>query len=434
VSSDRNRRAARGMTLLEILTSAAIAAVTMVVAANIFVTMAKLRRDGERLLEVQAAGVSGAKQMEWDLVNAGDHFPAPSFASHIYNAPQRLGPGVGGNNWIDTSQGCGNKGGRLALGSDAIELVWGDRNFVAGKVTSVDLLAPTGSTYNPQQDHVVVMQSTVPFNSTANPGAVVLFTDLSGEACIGQVLAGPQGTIPPNIMVRMLDRDFEPVADKNAYYPNCPRNGMSIFRMGGRKRYYVCSETPPPPPDGGVSTPQNTLYVQSSGPELASFVYDEGKYPIECEQQVVQTGIDAVQIAPIVRVKDPMLAAAWPSATTTSGGTTTTNSECTATATKDGGTSVLCNCNDSQQSVCNFDNDPDTGIYSTTPRLTANSYTSWVTGVNITIAAVGERPLYATDGGGRPPLKDMPGGTPDGHQRVMLDSTLGFVNFVQVRP
>jgi hypothetical protein len=36
--------------------------------------------------------------------------------------------------------------------------------------------------------------------------------------------------------------------------------------------------------------------------------------------------------------------------------------------------------------------------------------------------------------GGRPPLKDMPGGTPDGHQRVMLDSTLGFVNFVQVRP
>jgi hypothetical protein len=75
-------------------------------------------------------------------------------------------------------------------------------------------------------------------------------------------------------------------------------------------------------------------------------------------------------------------------------------------------------------------NDPDNLI----PRVTKNSWSSWVTGVNITVVAVGDRPVVEA-GAKRPAVKDLAAGqTVDNQKRTLLGNDIGFVNFTQVKP
>jgi prepilin-type N-terminal cleavage/methylation domain-containing protein len=388
----------RGLTLLEMLVSSAVSALVITFAVSTFTTMTRMRRDGMRQMEVQSAGALGLKQLEWDLVNAGYHFPAPAFAAHIFNAPTQLLPGEGGHETIDQTQGCATGG--LAPGSDAVEIITGRADFVAGKVMSVDLL---GLGPSPNQDHVVVMQATTPFSSIEAATGVVLFTDGSGEACVGKVIAGPAGTSPPNITVRMLDRTFANVTDWHAYYPSCPKAGMSVFRLDQRRRYFVCAE---PQPDGGFV---NSLYRQVAQAE-PGYIYDGQP------KDRLQSGVEDLAVSARVYAK--------------SGALRTATADC-APASLGGVAQSLCNCNASSTSACDLNRDPDF----VAGRLTANSWASWVAGATVKVVALGDRPLDATvGGGGRPAAMDHPAGAPDGKRRLMFDSTVGFVNFTQVRP
>src|SRR5258708_5337830 len=105
----------RGMTLLEVMTAAAIMSIAMTVATAIFVTLIQQRRQAERFLEVQAAGTAVVAQTQLDLNNAGYRFPAPAFGAHVYNNVSALSSG-GAAPTVINSAGCGIGG--LAPGAD----------------------------------------------------------------------------------------------------------------------------------------------------------------------------------------------------------------------------------------------------------------------------------------------------------------------------
>lgn len=389
------REHSRGMTLIEVMTAAAIMSIMMTVAATVFVTIVKQRREAERLVEIQQVGLGALAQMGTELSNAGYRFPAPAFGAHIYNNVTTLSSGGLAPAYIGTGN-CGT--GNLAPGTDAIEIVTGNPAFLPGRVQFVDSVAPT----SPLTDHNIVLVAPTPFTlSDVGPSGVALFYGRDGESCIGEVTAGPGSYgSPPQMNVTMLTREYEVVPSAAAYYPNCPRAGMSIYRLMQRKRYFVCEDSTQP--DGGGV--QGALYRQQTDPIDGGYVYSS-------PPEEIQAGVEDLQIAATVRAGLPTPL-------------TGTDADCSPAV---GAGRPTCRCNYTSSSACNL-NAPMTAFDATNP-------VAHLIGAEITLTTLGMRPMEGQPTDKRPASRDHPAATtPDGKRRLVTSYTLGMNNITQVKP
>jgi prepilin-type N-terminal cleavage/methylation domain-containing protein len=389
----------RGLTLIELMTAAAISVVAVTVAASVFTALARTRRDAMRLVEIQAAGAISSSELQAQLVNAGYRFPAPAFAVNVRNAVTSLPPGSpagGTGSVIDATTGCGTGG--LAAGTDSVEIVTGRPDIFPGKVAAVDSFPPA----SPTTDHNIVLETFMPFLTNENGVGVVLFADMTGESCIGRVYSGPQGSSPPNINVTMIDRDWNDVTSASTIYPNCPKVGMSVYRFWQRKRYFICAE--PNQPDGGGGT-SSSLFRQDSLADPVGFSY-------LTPPNKIQDGLEDLQVSPRVFARAPVMV----------------GPDCTPAV---GGGEGFCFCDFSPNSACKL----ATGDINA-PKVTKAAWVSWVSGLRVSVGAIGTRPM-ATDipDGGKPQIMDhVVTGTSDGLRRVTMDVSLGLPNIVQVLP
>lgn len=390
----------RGITLLEVMTAAAIMSVTMTVAVSMLVSVVRQQREAERLLDLQQTGLGAQSQMGTDLSNAGFRFPAPAFGAHVFNNVTSLSSGGASPTFIDTSANCGPTG-KLPLGTDAIEIVTGNPMFLAGKVQFVDSVVPA----NPVTDHNIVLVGLTPFTlADVGPSGIALFYDRSGESCIGEVTQGP-GTFgsPPQMNVTMLTREFEPVASASTYYPNCPRAGMAIYRYLQRKRFFLCEE-PGGQPDGG-GTPSTSLWRQQTDPTDGGYIYDN------TQMQKLQEGVEDLQITARVNAGPP---------TSLLG----TDVDCQPGI---GAGRPSCRCNFTPTSACDLTTPPAS--------LDATQPVAHLLGAEITLTTLGERPTKGDPNEKRPASRDHAAGTvADGKRRLLMNYTLGMNNITQVKP
>jgi prepilin-type N-terminal cleavage/methylation domain-containing protein len=388
----------RGLTLIELMTAAAISVVAVTVAASVFTALARTRRDAMRLVEIQAAGAVASSELQAQLVNAGYRFPAPAFAVNVRNAVTSLPPGGTAGVVIDATTGCGTGG--LAPGTDSVEIVTGRTDIFPGKVAAIDSFPPA----SPTTDHNIVLESFMPFLTTENGVGVVLFADASGESCLGRVYSGPAGSSPPNINVTMIDRDWNDVTAASGpagTYPNCPKIGMTVYRFAQRQRYFICAE--PNQPDGGGGT-SSSLFRQDSQADPAGFTYNT-------PPNKIQDGLEDLQVSTRVFARSP----------------TMVGQDCTPAV---GGGEGFCFCDFSPNSACKLAADMNA------PKVTKGAYVSWVSGLRVSVGAIGTRPM-ATDipDGGKPQIMDHAvTGASDGLRRVTMDVSLGLPNIVQVLP
>lgn len=384
------------MTLLEVMTAAAVAAIAMTVSASVFTSLIRMRRESARLVEVQSAGAVAMTELQSQLVNAGYRFPAPAFAVNIRNNVTTLPPGgPGTSDVITATTGCGTGG--LAAGSDSIELVTGRTDLYPGKVAAVDTLP----SMSPTTDHNVVLESFMPFFTTENGAGVVMFADATGDSCMGRVYSGPAGSSPPNINVTMIDRDWNDVTSAATTYPNCPRAGMTVYRFAQRQRYFVCNE--PNAADGGIGG--TSLYRQDALADPVGFTYENQP------RQKIQDGIEDLQVAARVYARIPAMS----------------GQDCTPAV---GGGEGFCFCDFSSSSACQLGADPNA------PRVNKSAWVSWVSGLRVSLDTIGARPMVSeAQDAGRPTVMDhTASNTYDGFRRLTLDTSLPLTNVVQVVP
>ncbi len=391
----------RGLSLIEVMTSLAVASLLMVAATAIFTVIIRQRREAERLIDVESSGVITLAQLKTELGNAGYRWPAPLFAVRVFNDPPTLDSGGNLMQQITTSTGCG-AGGRRP-GTDVVELVIGHAGFVPGDTQGITAGAAPGTDYR-----VVLTQfgsgptaAVPPFlmseNATGN--GVVLFAMDNGESCIGRVTGGPSGST--NINVTMLDRNYNDVMDKTTTYPNCLVGSTPkarVYRLGSRIRYMICNDD--------VAGTRSSLYRQQADAEPAGFGY--GTPPV-----MVQPGVEDLQISSRLYARGSPL--------------TGTGNDCAPAPTP--GSEAFCFCNESTSSACDIMADPAPNV------LTRNSWGAWLSGLRISVSATGARPMADVPQAAAIALKDhVPSPTPDGRRRIQMDLGMGFTNLVQVVP
>lgn len=261
------RRSERGMTLIELMVVVAITAVLLTTATALIATMAQVRRDGERTVEVVGNANVSLSLIQFDAVRAGYRFAAPPLSTHILNnvdgTETMLAP-------ITATTDCSAPTWGVAAGTDVLELREGFDGLVPGTVTSV----AGGPVW------------TVGINNggTANPwtaagdgvGDIVLFSD-GNMGCLGVVTGWSLSSPTVQILTQEL------VNGTGAEYVNCPAVNMSVMRLTQRVRYLICQ----PPSTEPDSRPG--LYRQVSDSTGAWI-----------GMQLVQEGIEDLQVSPLI--------------------------------------------------------------------------------------------------------------------------------------
>lgn len=262
------RASKRGMTLIEVMVASAIAAIIILAAMSIMVSMTTLRHQGRKRLERMTQAFTAMAVVERTLLNAGYHYPSPRFAMRTRN-----NVGVGAD--IDgipvgVQPACGRP---LCIvpGSDVLEVTEGTPNPF-GIVLSIPGTADGGSDVD-----VRFPYQGGPVNLGDTSVRMFLFGSRDGRSCLAR---GSYNGISLN--VTMLDRDGDAVgptyyADNFGY--QCPAVDMSISASELRNRFMVLENT----------AGEFGLYQQAAGPT--------GPYGLPVE---VAYGIDNMQVMPLL--------------------------------------------------------------------------------------------------------------------------------------
>lgn len=264
-------KAARGLTLIELLIVMAIASLVLAAAVGLFVSMASRQRTSERVVETHNAVLVGVARIQMDANNAGYRFPVPAYAvRHINNvdsttvlpsmtSPASPTPGAAPIS-VTGNGNCGAAGMGLIAGTDVLELSQGLALSSPGRVAPA--VTVVSGQFSLALDNSSVFSS--PFLNaevgttagSAPPGvnSILLFAGPAVSPCLARVtdvfFAGNA-----QVQGRLINRDYADLATA-ALPANCPAAGMNVYRLGQRTRYMVC---------GTAGTPNSYgLYIQVS--------------------------------------------------------------------------------------------------------------------------------------------------------------------------
>jgi prepilin-type N-terminal cleavage/methylation domain-containing protein len=390
----RTERARRGMTLIELMMTVAMASVLATTVTAVVAAISRSKRDGERTLEVRTNAVSALSAMQFDAANAGYRFSSAPFAAYVMSNVVGNEAGLAG---ITTTANCGQSSWGVAPGSDVVE-------FREGISTGEPADVLSGSCVSGSCTGVQLSVGRVGIDPAV--GDIVLLGDgISG--CMGKVTLATS----PSFNVQLLKQDLTNAT--GAEYPNClasvsPTQRWRMMRLGRRVRYLVCA----PPATDLTSKP--ALYRQESD--------SSGTFPGASPwgMTLVQEQVEDLQAA--WRVSDP--------ATEFTGGTCSGASG-----------SRVCECNGWGGTCVGFVPYPTiSGVLDVTAAAPlANRSAYLIRGLTVGITSINSRPRRADGTGGamqmfvRPNLFDhAQGGVKSGDFRSTVTSSVSFQNVVMV--
>ncbi len=247
----RTDRRRRGVTLIEIMTAAAIGLVIVTAGLAVFDGLRSAIESSDRTLVAVANLQLGTSVVQRSIENAGYHFPSTQAAVLVrknlvsgatLNNGTQTSPGLAPNNVLVISRpGPGvysptnTYAGAPAIieGSDVLEVMSGTDQGGIVQVASVGALA--GSQRNIGFNAAVgnLVLAMVPQRP------ILLFRNATAE-CIGEVIAQvsgpPLGPGLPTFTVEFIDENFQP---NGAPPANCPSANMNVWRLANRTRYMV---------------------------------------------------------------------------------------------------------------------------------------------------------------------------------------------------
>jgi prepilin-type N-terminal cleavage/methylation domain-containing protein len=380
------RASERGLTLIELLVTIAVASVVILAATQVVMVVTQAKRTNERRLEVFEAAGTALSLIEFDAQNAGYRFASPVFSVRVINDVQGNEPELAP---VTGVSGCGNTGWGIARGSDTIEFRYGVEDLVPGADSPMTCSGGTctvtlggGGARNP-------------FHEPGPDGANALVLLVNGNAsCLGRV--GPAGVNSSTMTMQLLGLDLTNVTDVASSFPGCETGDFTVMRAARRVRYMVCQ------PPAGSTTERPGLYRQVA--------IEPGGFGVP---EVVQEGIEDLQIALRFDNQDGALSALL------------------------GCTNRMCTCNRSAG---------DCGALNLNPAKVDNSTGAQpeekllfrLRGIDVAVTAVSTRNLgqnVAFEQFVRPALFDRPAGTTKtADLRRTRETSVSLVNLVMVNP
>lgn len=396
---DKNAKRSAGLTLIELMVTIAISSVVMSAAVTLFVSMSQVKREGERLLEVNTAGSIALAQVEFDLASAGYRWPSGTFGIRIWNDVDAA-TNIDG---ITTAANCGAPGFGLVPGSDVLEVASGYQVEPPGTILGVNYGPEVGPpAVGANQVRFSLLTPGYPFNGTEDGiDSVLMASDPAGNACLLRVNSAINYS-GPSVVADYLDRDYAVEAAPAAKYlsptaARCPRNNDRVYRLERRTRYFLCR-------DPGNPQQRPALYRQTT---LAN---PPGNPVPLGAPQLMQEGLEDLQFAG--RYQELVAAGLGAPA-----------ANCVTTG------ATYCTCNNA--------NGGCTNLLPLPPVLNANSPLNWIRSVTVGLVSISTR--LARDGQTanfiRPALLDHPVGTvQDGNKRIVRQRTIALQNLGMVTP
>ena len=285
-SQTRTRRRSAGFTLLEILVVSAIAAILVVTAASLLVTMSSQRAANRKRLERLTQSFTAMTLLERSMLNAGYHFPSARFGFRVYD---NVTTGTFGSLPVGA---CTNPDGCIVANTDVLEVV-------EGAVPQPGIIGAAfndaGTSWN-----IAHQQPGGPlFLADAGTGDfLLLFGAPDGGNCAGVGKLTNPGSSPIGMYtnVRMVDRDLGTQA--NTYYStgngiaarayDCPTAVDMTVSVAISRRLYLVLAT-----DAGFG-----LYEQSVSPLTigSAAAAGDGGTPL-----LLARGVDNFQVMPLIR-------------------------------------------------------------------------------------------------------------------------------------
>ena len=276
-------RRKRGFTLIEILVVSAIAAVLVVAAAGLLVTMSTQRSANRKRLDRLTQSFTAMTLLERNMLNAGYHFPSARFGIRIYDDVTTGATTYGG---LAVGGGCGGEG-CIPEHTDVLELVEG----VIPQPGAFDLMTDGGGYQaRPRAPGGPL------YPADAGTGEfLVLFGGPDGGNCAGRANIVPSPSGPYGILnVMMVNRSL--AAQATSYYSatngtthafDCPLQAdMSVSVAASRALYLVLVA------DGGTrGLYRKEINVLST----ATTASGDGGLTL------LARGIDNFQVMPIIR-------------------------------------------------------------------------------------------------------------------------------------
>ena len=275
-----------GFTLIEVMVVSAIAAVLLVTAASLLVTMSSQRAANRKRLDRLSESFTAMTLLERSILNGGYHFPSARFGFRVYDNVT-AGSTYGG---YSVAASCAGPG-CIVPNTDVLELVEG----AAPQPSLIANSLPDASTIN-----VVPASPGGPiYLADAGPGEFLFMfgaSDGGNCAAIGHLV----DTFPSNgvgfFQVRLVDRDLATVS-QSGYYSvaagatnhsyNCPTNTFQMTASVATVRhlYFVMAD------DGGT----RGLYQEDLSPltSVTGATGDAGTLTM------LARGIDNFQVIPL---------------------------------------------------------------------------------------------------------------------------------------
>lgn len=398
----------RGFTLIELLVAIALASIIFSAATVVVVGVLQNRRLNLSRLEVKTSSAIAASLMEFDGANAGYRFASPAFSVRV------LQNVVGTEAELAPATATANCGGQTSWGimggTDVVEfrsslevLDGGAVPFVPGVATDVtctvagmcDVALGKGIYSNPFSSRI------------AGDGAneVILFAD-EINACAAIVSSdgvnpdgvNPDGGTRAQMQAQLVKQDLQTTAGSTVY-PNCPSKGMTVMRLGWRRRYMVCA----PPSSEPAERPalyRQTIDARGNG------VFER-----------VQDGIEDLQVAVRVDNRDALVSGRG----------------CVGV-----GQGAYCWCDDSASPCVGYTSDATaSGALDSRGASPAQKTAYLLRGVKIGVTAISFRAAYELSNATqvRPALYDHPAGTAQSaNLRSGTQVTVSLQNLVMVTP
>lgn len=377
----------RGVTLIELMVSIAVASVVILAAAQAVIVVTQAKRTNQRRLEVAEQANTALALIGFDAQNAGFRFASPVFSVRVLNDVQgneaEFAP-------VTATANCGEPGWGLSKGTDTVEFRYGLEDLVpsAGSPTTCvggvcDVVLGGGSgVLNPFR-----------FVSPAEGANALVLLAGTDAACLGRVSSAVSS---PGIEVHMVGLDL--TATDETHYPGCADGTFTVMRAARRVRYMICE-----PPTGALQE-RPGLFRQEA--------IDDGDFGTP---ELVQEGVEDLQIALHYDNADGALAGPG----------------CVGTS---------CICNRLANDCPDLDLDTDT-VDASTGATAQQRMPFRLRGLDVGVTAVSMRTQApgvdtgALGGFTRPALFDHPAGTAEsGNLRHSRESTASLINLVMVVP
>lgn len=261
------RASERGLTLIELIVTIAVASVVILAATQAVMVVTQAKRTNERRLEVFEASGTALSLIQFDAQNAGFRFASPVFSVRVINDVQGNEPELAP---VTSTANCGGAGWGIAKHSDTIEFRYGLDDLVPGVDSPMTCAGGNctvtlggGGARNPFHDP-----------GPDGAGSIVLLAN-PNASCLGRVTSNVTSS---TMTMQLLGLDLSPATE--ASFPGCANGSFTVMRAARRVRYMICE------PPAALTTERPGLYRQEA--------IDPGGFGTPV---LVQEGIEDLQLA-----------------------------------------------------------------------------------------------------------------------------------------